>query len=129
MAACWYPNMDTINAKTGCPFDPEAFTPLVIGETLAIENEGAASRQFGKVAVIFFNSDIYGGADLVVTPTVTATLPESGAQLDAIPTSITIPPQQFSIIGPFGLHHQNEDDEVEFETEGEEGAYYAIYTR
>jgi len=121
--------MDTLNAKTGVPFAPLEFTPLNIAEGLTITNESAGPRTAGKVAVMFLNTDEYGGDDLVITVAVTAQLTESGASLDAIPVACTVAPEEGVILGPFGLEHEGAAHAVEFTFTGQEGSYYAFYTR
>lgn len=121
--------MVTMNAKTGVPLTPLDWTPISIAEGLEITNEGAGVRTAGKVAVIFANTDEYGGEDLVITVAVTAQLSESGESLDAIPVSATVPPEEMVILGPFGREHEGEANAVNFTFTGQEGIYYAFYTR
>ena len=121
--------MVTMNAKTGVPLAPLEFTSLNISEGLTITNEGAGIRSAGKVAVLFVNTDDYGGEDLVITTSVTAQLSESGEALDAVPVSATVAPEEMVILGPFGLEHEGDEHAVSFTFTGEEGSYYAFYTR
>lgn len=121
--------MDTMNAKTGVPFAPAEFTPLSIVEGLTITNEGAGPRTAGKVAIMFFNTDEYGGDDLTITTSVTAKLTEGGVALDAIPVVTTVAPTEGVILGPFGLEHEGTAHAVTFTFTGQEGSYYAFYTR
>jgi len=121
--------MVTMNAKTGVPLAPLDWTPLNIAEGLTIINEGASVRTAGKVAVIFANTDDYGGEDLTITVAVTAQLSESGESLDAIPVTATVAPEEMVILGPFGREHEGSENILTFTFTGEEGSYYAFYTR
>lgn len=111
---------------TGLIFDPAAFTALSIGGGLQITNLGAGPRTKGRRVVLFYNTDEYGGDDLVVTPAVTATLVDTGEEIEAVPATITIPPGQMAIVGPFGLEHQDEEGKVDFTFTGQEGSYYVF---
>lgn len=121
--------MDTMNAKTGVPFAMLEFTAIDIAEGLTITNEGAGPRTAGKVAIMFVNTDDYGGDDLVITPAVTAQLSESNVDLDAIPVAVTVAPGEGVILGPFGLEHEGTAHALNFSFTGQEGTYYAFYTR
>ncbi len=117
-----------LSAKLGVILNPNEMEALDMGG-LTLENEGAGVRTAGRLAVAFYNTEEYGGANLTVTPSVTATLAIAGHHIPAVPTEIVVPPGGTGVIGPFGREHENSEGEVEFTFAGEGGAYEIFRVR
>lgn len=124
------PPTEVLDNVTGLVFNLAALGQVIdsIEDGAVVQNVGSAIHSDGKVAVVFHNDD--DSVDLVVTTIVTAVLTEIGGKTIAgTPTTISIPPGDVGIIGPFPQANEDVDKKVNFTFTGTSGRCYAISVR